>query len=96
MPASRRAMLAALGAGALAGCDGPASVTSGGRSAPGAPRAAAGSSTPYVAPQTTPAAAPVVTRAQVVARYGRLKPRTWGVEGPGVVRALPTMDAEDP
>ena len=89
MPASRRAVLAVLAAGALAGCEGPASVTSGGRSAPGEPRAAAGSSTPDVAPPTAPAAA-VVTRAQVVARYGRLKPRTWGVEGPGVVRALPT------
>jgi peptidoglycan/xylan/chitin deacetylase (PgdA/CDA1 family) len=90
MPASRRAMLAALAAAALAGCEGRASVTSGGRASPGAPRAAAGSGTPDVAPQTAPAAAPVVTRAQVVARYGRLKPRTWGVEGPGVVRALPT------
>jgi peptidoglycan/xylan/chitin deacetylase (PgdA/CDA1 family) len=90
MPASRRAMLAALAAGALAGCEGRASVASGGRSSPGAPRAAAGSSTPDLVPQTAPAAAPVVTRAQVVARYGRLKPRTWGVEGPGVVRVLPT------
>jgi peptidoglycan/xylan/chitin deacetylase (PgdA/CDA1 family) len=81
-------MLAAVSAGVLAGCEGPASVTSGARTAPGAPRAA-GSSTPGVAPQTAPAAAPVVTRAQVVARYGRLRPRTWDVEGPGVVRALP-------
>jgi hypothetical protein len=36
--------------------------------------------------------APAVTRAQVVARYGHLKPRTWGFEAPGVVRALPTTD----
>jgi peptidoglycan/xylan/chitin deacetylase (PgdA/CDA1 family) len=31
-----------------------------------------------------------VTRAQIVARYGRLKPHTWGFDAPGVVRALPT------
>jgi peptidoglycan/xylan/chitin deacetylase (PgdA/CDA1 family) len=35
------------------------------------------------------AAAPL-TRAQVVAGYGRLRPRSWGFGGPGVVRALPT------
>jgi peptidoglycan/xylan/chitin deacetylase (PgdA/CDA1 family) len=86
MPASRRAMLAALAAAALAGCEGRASVTSGGRASPGAPRAATRSGTPNRAPQTAPAA----TRAQVVARYGHLKPGTWGVGGPGVVRALPT------
>jgi peptidoglycan/xylan/chitin deacetylase (PgdA/CDA1 family) len=81
-------MLAAMATGALAGCEGRAGVTSGGRSSPGAARAAAGSSTPDLARQTAPAAA-VVTRAQIVARYGRLRPRTWGVEGPGVVRVLP-------
>jgi peptidoglycan/xylan/chitin deacetylase (PgdA/CDA1 family) len=32
----------------------------------------------------------MVTRAQVVARYGHLKPRSWGFEAPGVVQALPT------
>ncbi len=31
-----------------------------------------------------------MTRAQVVARYGRLKPHTWGFGAPGVVRVLPT------
>jgi peptidoglycan/xylan/chitin deacetylase (PgdA/CDA1 family) len=31
-----------------------------------------------------------MTRARVVARYGRLKPRTWGFDAPGVVRVLPT------
>jgi peptidoglycan/xylan/chitin deacetylase (PgdA/CDA1 family) len=86
-------MLAAMAAGALSGCTGPASVTSvisGGPSASGAPRAATGSGAPSLAPQTAPAAAPAVTRAQVVARYGHLKPHTWGLEAPGVVRALPT------
>jgi len=89
MPASRRTMLAALAAGALTGCAGPASVTTGGVSASGALRAATGSGTPGLAPQTAAAAAPAITRAQVVARYGRLKPRTWGFDAPGVVRVLP-------
>jgi peptidoglycan/xylan/chitin deacetylase (PgdA/CDA1 family) len=83
-------MLAAMAASALAGCAGPASATGGGPSTSGASRAATGSGTPGLAPQTAPAAAPAVTRAQIVARYGHLKPRTWGFEAPGVVRALPT------
>jgi peptidoglycan/xylan/chitin deacetylase (PgdA/CDA1 family) len=33
---------------------------------------------------------PVLTRAQVVARYGHLRPDTWGFGGPGVVRDLRT------
>jgi peptidoglycan/xylan/chitin deacetylase (PgdA/CDA1 family) len=33
--------------------------------------------------------APAVTRAQVVARYGQLKPHTWGFDAPGVVRVVP-------
>ncbi len=90
MPASRRAILAAMAASALAGCAGPASVTTRGLPAPGAPRAATGRGTPSAAPQTAPAAVPAMTRAQVVARYGRLKPRTWGFDAPGVVRVLPT------
>nr|MDQ2813022.1 polysaccharide deacetylase family protein [Actinomycetota bacterium] len=32
----------------------------------------------------------VLTRADVVARYGHLRPQTWGFGGPGVVRDLPT------
>ena len=85
-------MLAATATSALAGCEGPASVTSGGPSAHVASRAAAGSGTLSHSPPTAPAAAPVVpavTRAQIVARYGRLKPHTWGFDAPGVVRALP-------
>jgi peptidoglycan/xylan/chitin deacetylase (PgdA/CDA1 family) len=83
-------MLAGMAASALAGCAGPYSTTSDGPSTSGAPRAATGSGTPSLAPQTAPAGAPAVTRAQVVARYGHLKPRTWGFEAPGVVYALPT------
>jgi peptidoglycan/xylan/chitin deacetylase (PgdA/CDA1 family) len=44
---------------------------------------APGTVPPAVAP--TPAA---LTRAQVVARYGHIKPHTWGFGGPGVVRDL--------
>jgi peptidoglycan/xylan/chitin deacetylase (PgdA/CDA1 family) len=83
-------MLAAMAASALAGCARPANSASDGPSTSGTPRAATGSGTPSLAPRITPAAAPVVTRAQVMARYGHLTPRTWGFEAPGVVRALPT------
>jgi peptidoglycan/xylan/chitin deacetylase (PgdA/CDA1 family) len=93
MLSSRRAVLAAMAASALAGCASPVSAASGGpstSSAPRAPRPATRSGTPSLAPLTAPAAAPAVTRAQIVARYGHLEPRTWGFGAPGVVRALPT------
>ncbi|HEX2818719.1 MAG TPA: polysaccharide deacetylase family protein [Streptosporangiaceae bacterium] len=96
MIVSRRAVLAALAAGALAGCDRPA-IRASGKAASATPHAAAGSRTPGTvrpsAPPTAPVAptaAPVLTRAQVVARYGHLEPHTWGFGGPGVVRDLPT------
>jgi hypothetical protein len=57
---------------------------------PPARRAATASGPSAVAPQTAPAAASAITRAQVVARYGRLKSRTWGFGAPGVLRVLPT------
>jgi peptidoglycan/xylan/chitin deacetylase (PgdA/CDA1 family) len=90
MPSSRRAVLAAMAASALAGCARPASSASGGPSTSGPAGAATGSATPSLAPQTAPATAPAVPRAQVVARYRHRKPRTWGFRAPGVVRALPT------
>ncbi|MEV5707224.1 polysaccharide deacetylase family protein [Actinoallomurus sp. NPDC052274] len=90
MPSSRRAVLAAMAAGALAGCAGPAR-TRDGASASGRPGAGTGSGTPSRTPRTAgSAAAPAVTRADIVARYGRLKPRTWGFDAPGVVHELPT------
>jgi len=94
MIVSRRAVLAVLAAGALAGCDRPATLADGGRVATATPRTtprtAAGSRTPgNVRPSARPAA-PAATRAQVVARYGHLSPHTWGFGGPGVVRELPT------
>ena len=102
MIASRRVVLAALAAGALAGCDQPDSPPSGGRVVSAVP---AGSRAPGTAPtaapptgsrvtgpalSAVPTAAPVLTRAQVVVRYGHLRPHTWGFGGPGVVRDLPT------
>ena len=83
MIASRRTVLAALAAGALTGCDRPGSLASGGRVASAAPAAAGGSRAPGTVPPAVPPAAPVLTRAQAVARYGRLRPRTWGFGGPG-------------
>ena len=91
MIVSRRAVLAALAAGALAGCDRPATLSSGGKVAASATaRPAAGIRTPRTVRPSAPPTAPEATRAQVVARYGHLRPNTWGFGGPGVVRDLPT------
>ena len=97
MIASRRMVLAALAAGALTGCDRPGSPASGGRVASAAPAGSvpgtappAGSRVTGPATSAVPTAAPVLTRAQVVVRYGHLRPHTWGFGGPGVVRDLPT------
>ena len=90
MSASRRTVLIALAAGALAGCGRPAGLDSGGRVASAAPSAAAGSGAPVTVPRAAAPAASALTRAQVVARYGRLKPHTWGFGGPGVIRDLHT------
>jgi len=83
MPTSRRTILAALAAGALAGCQGPGATASGRPSAAVAvPRAV------VFTPTARPAApvAPAVTRAEIVARYGQLSPDYWGFGAPGVLR----------
>ena len=72
------------------GCGGPAGLDSGGRVASAAPSAAAGSGAPVTVPRAAAPAASALTRAQVVARYGRLQPHTWGFGGPGVIRDLHT------
>ena len=90
MSASRRTVLTALAASALAGCGWPAGLDSGGRVASAAPSAAAGSGAPVTVPRAAAPAASALTRAQVVARYGRLQPHTWGFGGPGVIRDLHT------
>jgi peptidoglycan/xylan/chitin deacetylase (PgdA/CDA1 family) len=89
MIASRRAVLAAAAAATLAGCSRPAGPPGGGRGRPAAPAAAARSRTPAAVPRAAAPAAAAATRAQVVARYGGLRPITWGFGGPGVVRQLP-------
>ena len=101
MIASRRAALTALGAlaaGALAGCDRPAGLAGGDRPAPvvsgggvavGTPHPLAARRVPGTVGPVVPSSGPVATRAEVVARYGHLRPRTWGFGGPGVVRELP-------
>jgi peptidoglycan/xylan/chitin deacetylase (PgdA/CDA1 family) len=104
MIANRRTVLAALAAGTLTSCGRPGSLASRGRVASAAPAASDASAAPAVAggsgapgtvtPGTVappvPPAVPVLTRAQVVARYGHLRPHTWGFGGPRVVRDLPT------
>jgi peptidoglycan/xylan/chitin deacetylase (PgdA/CDA1 family) len=86
MTARRRTALAVLAVGALAGCDGQTDPASDRRTASSATPAAAASRTPG----SVAGAAPALTRAQVVARYGHLRPHTWGFGGPGVVRDLRT------
>src|ERR1700691_1708292 len=96
MIATRRAVLAALAAGALAGCDRAASRTGDlAAGSPGSDQRRTLGHVPMgpVLPRTVrPAApsAPPLTRAQVVARFGRLKPHSWGFGGPHVVRGLGT------
>jgi len=82
MIASRRTALAA---GALVGCERTASLASGGWVASAASPSPAGSRPPGNVPL-----AAVLTRAQIVARYGHLRPHSWGFGGPGVVRDLHT------
>jgi peptidoglycan/xylan/chitin deacetylase (PgdA/CDA1 family) len=95
--ASRRAVLAALAAGTLAGCSRAGGVSAGRGPAPGPSPAPTRTSTPQASPASsptaaasTPSAAVALTRDEVVARYGRLAPRSWGFGGPGVVRGLGT------
>jgi peptidoglycan/xylan/chitin deacetylase (PgdA/CDA1 family) len=97
MIATRRAVLAALAAGALAGCDRAASRTgdlaaaspgSDQRRTPGP--VPVGPVLPGTVRRAAPPVPPLLTRAQVVARFGRLKPHSWGFGGPQVIRGLGT------
>ena len=89
MSASRRAVLAAMTAGALAGCAGRTGVAGRAWTPSGGHHTPTVNLLPSPAPQSVSTAGLAVTRAQVVARYGHTRPRTWGFGGPGVVRALP-------
>ncbi|QDN82933.1 polysaccharide deacetylase family protein [Streptomyces sp. S1A1-7] len=95
MTPSRRAVLAAMAGGALAGCAGPQSTVNRSASVTGSPSApaaiATGRGTPGSSPSATaPSASRAVTRADIVARYGHAVPHTWGFDAPAVVHALPT------
>ncbi|GAX57220.1 polysaccharide deacetylase family protein [Streptomyces olivochromogenes] len=100
MTPSRRAVLAAMAGGALAGCAGPQSTANRSASDTGSPSTSAaiapGTSTPGSSPSATaptataPSASRAVTRADIVARYGHAVPHTWGFDAPAVVHALPT------
>lgn len=104
MASSRRVVLTVMAASVVAGCGGPAGTP--GPPTAAARRKTAGSGTPAspaatptaaVSPAATPdasasPAATPVTRAEEVARYGDLKPSTWGFGGPGVIRALPVTE----
>ncbi|MGV4988777.1 polysaccharide deacetylase family protein [Streptomyces sp. NRAIS4] len=92
MTAGRRAVLAALAGGLLAGCAGPknGSGAPASSAAPGTGAGTAAPPTPGSVPSATPSAThPPVTRAEIVARYGRSMPHTWGFDAPGVVHSLP-------
>src|SRR5579875_699977 len=89
---NRRAVLVALAAGALAGCD----ADRGGHPAAAVTRPSpveAGPSRvarPVVASAPAAPAALAVSRAQAVAEFGRLTPHYWGFGAPGVLRRLGT------
>ena len=109
MVATRRTVLAALGAAVLVGCARPRPLSPSGPSASaasssavasgprpagaspsaGTPRPGRPGPVPLAAGPAASPAAVALTRAEVVARYGHLAPRTWGFGGPGVIRDLP-------
>ncbi|MER6030710.1 polysaccharide deacetylase family protein [Streptomyces sp. NPDC001851] len=92
MTAGRRAVMAALAGGLLAGCAGPKN-DNGAPASSAAPEKGAGPAArpplASVPPATASTAHSPATRAQIVARYGRSVPRTWGFDAPGVVHSLP-------
>jgi peptidoglycan/xylan/chitin deacetylase (PgdA/CDA1 family) len=96
MSASRRAVLLTLAAGAVAGCSRVGGVTAGGQARPAPSPGVTGTrtarATPSVSapPPSSPPPPVALTRAQAVARYGDLTPRTWGFGGPGVLREVHT------
>ncbi|MFD8127578.1 polysaccharide deacetylase family protein [Streptomyces mirabilis] len=92
MTPSRRAVLAAMAGGALAGCAGPQSTVNRSASVTGSPSAPAAIATGRGTPGSSPSASAsrAVTRADIVARYGHAVPHTWGFDAPAVVHALPT------
>lgn len=98
MAPGRRTLLTALGGGVLATCTGcgggrHGSGHQGGTAVPGPPSSSAsasgGGGTRRAAARPPADAAPLVSRAEIVARYGHRTPHTWGFDAPGVLRRLP-------
>ncbi|MET9535416.1 polysaccharide deacetylase family protein [Streptomyces sp. NPDC006649] len=92
MSLTRRAVIAAVVAAGLAGCDarsGSASASLAKRTTPSDIEPP--SRAPRAGRRATPeaAAAPALTRAAAVARYGSARPSGWGFDAPGVLTALP-------
>ncbi|MFE2517904.1 polysaccharide deacetylase family protein [Streptomyces mirabilis] len=100
MTPSRRALLAAMAGGVLAGCAGPQSTIDRSATVTGSPSTSAAITTSTSSPgrspaataptATAPSASHAVTRADIIARYGHAVPHTWGFDAPTVVHALPT------
>ncbi|MGJ5755953.1 peptidoglycan/xylan/chitin deacetylase (PgdA/CDA1 family) [Streptomyces puniciscabiei] len=94
MTAGRRAVLAVMAGGLLVGCTG---TKNGGGASAASSSGPAGTGTgesatpaPTALPSATASTAqPPVTRAEIVTRYGRSVPHTWGFDAPGVVHSLP-------
>ncbi|MFD8388086.1 hypothetical protein ACFV2N_02480 [Streptomyces sp. NPDC059680] len=85
MAAGRRAVLAAMAGGLLAGCTGPKSGGGDSATSSSGPAGADSGAAPPPTPGTPPSATasttrPPVTRAEIVARYGRSEPHTWGFD----------------
>ncbi len=95
MTPSRRAVLAAMAGGALAGC-GPPEHGQPQRFRHRFPLHIRGDRNRQRHPGFQPvghrarSASRAVTRADIVARYGHAVPHTWGFDAPAVVHALPT------
>ncbi|WP_406348197.1 polysaccharide deacetylase family protein [Streptomyces sp. NBC_00144] len=93
MSLTRRAVIAALVGAGLAGCD-ARSGSAGASLSTSTPTTPSDierpSRTPHAGRRAAPEpAAPAMTRAAAVARYGSARPTTWGFDAPGVLTALP-------
>ena len=92
MSVSRRMVLTALTGAGLAGCQSPPKTVPDSVRSPS--RTPLGATTPpstgQLAAARLPTAVPALpSRAQTVARYAGVEPRTWGMDVPGVTTALP-------
>ncbi|WP_405778219.1 polysaccharide deacetylase family protein [Streptomyces sp. NBC_00859] len=94
MSLTRRAVIAAVAAAGLAGCDAGSGSAGGAMPESHPPSTPSDVEPPSRDPRTgrrtgPGAAAPAVTRATAVARYGSARPTSWGFDAPGVLTVLP-------